>query len=154
MRKQPFWALLAAVALCTASRAHAQGPGPAKPWQAPVGQPPAAPGLPDQKKHEDDPDVRTKIPHVIGHFPHALPHSGGANASPVKDFHMPTIVQAEVKLPASAISVSKTRFSPPTSKGTAMAKGLARFKGGGVLAAVIGALTALFRGLFRRMKAS
>jgi hypothetical protein len=171
MLKKTHWALCVAVVVCVAaSTARAQVPFAGNPRQHPPGlppmnggidgrvnvppgvvlPPPAHPGFREQEKHRDEQGAGNGILHVIRHVyvPPAV-----SNPEHMKDFHPPKAVPPEVVMPASEF-----RFTPPKSTpamcegGTTFFRGFSSWKGGGILAGIGGAISAVFGGLFGRKK--
>ena len=151
--KRTLWALPVAFAVCAAtSTVHAQGPDAGNPWQGRPGLPPAVPGSRDQEKRRDEPGAWTRIPYVVPRVPSSF---GAPNAGGAADLHTPIVVPPEAAMPVSELRFPRTTFSPTVGEGIpTMVRGLSRFKGGGILAGIGGAIATAFGGIFGRKKES
>lgn len=145
---------LVAATVCAVPSAHAQGLGPAHPWQDRPSLLPPMLAIRDQDTRRDDPTAWIDphmTAHAIGHLPHALTHSGGTMADVPKGVRVPNVVLPEAALRPSGFR-PPTRFAPALGEGgTAIGRNVAQWAKAiivGVAAAIAAAFRAVFGGIF------
>lgn len=158
--KRIHWRLFAVMIVCLApSAVWAQWPGQIKPRQGQPGLPPfnrgvgvdgrrtlppgvglpqpVFPNIRDQDKRRDEHNPWLN-PHILGHLvPHGEHYPGAPNAS------------------GRGASWHTPNFTPAMGEGgMGLARGFSRWRGGGILAGIGGAIAAIFGALFGRKKES